>query len=193
MLDELLRAGKEIRLPKDGLITPAARDWLKSYKMPVTWDDGAKAGPRSLAVVMDASLPELRAVRAMLDRDGGLVDVIEPMGGRSGIASATRRLCGKLFRKEVAKGVVFAQDGCIPVCVANKHNGIRAAMGTGIPCVEEACRQLGINLLVLEYPGQSTFQIRQMIQRLINGPTAAPPEMLANIETIEAGAGRADW
>lgn len=193
MLDDLRREGREIRLAKDALITPAARDWLKACKMPVTWEDGAKAGPRSLAVVMDASLAELLAVRSMLDRDGGLVEVIEPAGGRSGIAAATRRLCGKVFRREVAKGVVFAQDGCVPVCVANKHNGVRAALGTSIPAVEEACRQLGVNVLVIEYTGQSTFQVRQMIDRLLKGATAPQPELSASIEAIEAGGGRADW
>lgn len=193
MLDDLRREGKEIRLAKDALITPAARDWLRSYKMPVTWEDGGQAGPRSLAAVMDASLPELRAVRNMLDRDGGLVEVIEPVGGCSGIAAATRRLCGRVFRREVAKGVVFAQDGCVPVCVANKHNGIRAALGTSVPAVEEACRQLGVNVLVIEYAGQSTFQVRQMIERLLRGATAPQPELSASIEAIEAGGGRADW
>lgn len=193
MLEDLRRQGREIRLSKTALITPAARDWLKSCGMPVTWEEGGPAAARSLAVVMDASLPELRAIRSALDRDGGLAEVIEPAGGRSGLAAATRRLCGKVFRKEVAKGVVFAQDGCVPVCVANKHNGIRAALATTIPGVEEACRVLGLNVLVVEYAGQSPFQVRQMIDRLLKGATAPPPEMAAFIETIESGGGHADW
>lgn len=193
MLDELRREGKELRLPKDALVTPAARDWLKACKLPVTWEEAAKAGPSSLAIVMDPSQPELRAIRAMLDRDGGLIEVIEPMGGRSGLPAATRRLCGKVFRKEVCKGVVFAQDACVPLVIANKHRGIRAALGTGVPAVEEACRQLGVNVLVVEYPGGSTFQIKQMIDRLTRGSTAPTPELTATLESIEAGGGRADW
>jgi ribose 5-phosphate isomerase RpiB len=193
MLEDLRRAGQEVRLPKDALITPAARDWLKACTTPVTWEESAKGGSATLAVVMDASLPEMRAMRAVLDRSGGLMEVIEPVGGRSGIAAATRRLCGKVFRKEVAKGIVFAQDGCVPLCVANKHNGIRAALGTNIPHVEEACRQLGVNVLVIEYPGLSTYQIRQMIERVMKGSTAPQPELGANIAAIEAGGGRADW
>src|SRR2546421_504442 len=138
MLEDLRRSGKEVRLPKDALITPAARDWLKTSGMPVTWEEAATRAPRSLAVVMDHSLPELRPIRTMLDRDGGLVEVIEPVGGASGTAAATRRLCGKVSRKEAAKGIVFAQDGCVSLCVANKHRGIRAAMATSIPGVQEA-------------------------------------------------------
>jgi ribose 5-phosphate isomerase RpiB len=193
MLEELKRSGREIRLPKDGLVTPAARDWLKACGVPVTWEEGAKDGSAGLAVVMDAGVPELRAVRAMLVRSGGLVAVIEPVGGRNGMAAATRRLCGKVFRREAAKGIVLAHDGCVPVCVANKHAGIRAALGTSVPCVEEACRQLGINVLVIEYPGQSAFAMRQMIERLVRGAIAPQADMSATIESIEAGGGRADW
>lgn len=194
LLDELLKAGAEIRLPKDALVTPAARDWLRDHRVPVTWDGPSRDGAaKTLAVVMDPSTAEMRAIRAMLDRMGGLVDVIEPAGGRSGIPAATRRLCGKIARREVAKGVVFAQDGAVPVCVANKHNGVRAALAMNVPMVEEACRELGVNLLVIELPGQSTWSMRQMIERLLKGPTAPRPELVATLESIEQGGGRADW
>lgn len=192
MLDELLRAGAEIRLVKGSLVTPAARDWLKEHHVPVTWEEpGQTKG--SLAVVMDPALPEMRVVRTMLDRRGGLAEVIEPVGGRSGLPSATRRLCGRIARREISKGVVLCQDGAVPVCIANKHNGVRAALGSDLPTVEEACRELGINVLVIEYPRQTTYMMAQMIDRLVKGPTAARPEIGASIEVIEQGGGRADW
>jgi ribose 5-phosphate isomerase RpiB len=193
LLEDLRREDREIRLPEGALLTPAARDWLKEHSLPVTWEKAPGGGPAKLAAVMDPSLAELRMIRAMLDRGGRLAEVIEPVGGRSGIVAATRRLCGKVARREVAKGVVLAQDGAVPVCVANKHNGIRAALGVNIPMVEEAARSLGVNLLVLEYPTLTTYQMRQMIERLLAGPTAAPPETSATIENIEQGGGRADW
>jgi ribose 5-phosphate isomerase RpiB len=194
LLEDLRRAGSEICLPKDALITPAARDWLKARPVPVTWEEPVKTGcGGSLAVVMEASLPEMRSVRALLDRAGGLAEVIEPAGGRSGLASATRRLCGRISRREIARGVVFAQDGALPVCIANKHNGIRAALGANVPSVEEACRELGINVLVIEYPAMSVWQMRQMIARFRAGSTAPRPETLAAIEVIEQGGGQADW
>jgi hypothetical protein len=193
-LEDLRREGAEIRLRKDALITPAARDWLKEHAVPVTWVEPESAGGKgSLAVVMDPALSEMRMVRTMLDRAGWLGDVIEPVGGRSGIVAATRRLCGRITRREVLKGVVFAPDGPVPVCVANKHVGIRAALGVNVPMVEEACRELGLNLLVIEYPTQTTYQMKQMIERLVNGPTAPKPETMAAIEVIEQGGGRADW
>ena len=194
MLEELRRAGSEIRLAKDSLLTPAARDWLKEHSLPVTWEEsGAGGAGRSLAVVMDSGLAEMRPIRAMLERAGGLAEVIEPTGGRTGLPGATRRLCGKIVRHEAARGVIFAQDAALAVCLASKHRGVRAALGGSVPMVEEACRQLAINVLVIEYPRQTTWQIRQMIERLMRGPTAPPAETAAMLEAIEASGGKAEW
>lgn len=193
MLQELLRSGVEIRLQKNSLVTPAARDWLKEHAVPVTWEDAGTSQGGTLAAVMDASLPELRSVRSMLDRRGVLADVIEPVGGRGGIVSATRRLCGKIARREVLKGVVFAPDAAVPLLIANKHNNVRAGYGSDLPMVEEACRTLGLNVLVIEYPRQSSYLMAQMIDRLLKGPTCALPEIGAMINVIESGGGRADW
>ncbi len=192
MLSDLLRAGAEIRLSRGALLTPAAKDWLKEHAVPVTWEEPGRT-EATLAAVLDPQVRELRPLRAMLDRRGGLAEIIEPVGGAGGLVPAVRRLCGKIARGEVLKGVVFAADGAVAVCVANKHNRVRAALGTDLPAVEHACRELGINVLVIEHDRQTTFQMRQMIDRLVRGPTSARPELAASLEVIEQGGGRADW
>ena len=192
MLEDLRREQAEIRLRKDALITPAARDWLKEHPVPVIWEEPGQSGGGTLAVVMDPALPEMRLMRTILDRRGGLADVIEPQGGRAGMIDATRRLCRRIAGKEVAKGVVFVQDGALPVCLANKHKGIRAALGVNVPMVEEACRQLGINVLVIEYAAQTTYMMRQMIERFMAGRAAARPETTTAIESVEQEGLRAD-
>jgi len=193
MLEELRRQGADLRLAKDAIITPAARDWLKEHAVPVTWEESAGSDSAgSLAAVMNPALPELRAMRTMLDRVGGLKEVLEPPPGPIGLASATGRLCTMISRREVARGVVFAQDGALPVCIANKYAGIRAALGVNVPMVEEACRQLGINVLVIEYPRQTTYQVKQMIDRLKTAPAAASAETAAVIAALEQGGGHAD-
>jgi len=192
LLDDLLRTGSEIVLRKGSLITPAARDWLKEHTVPVTWLEPTENKNSSLAVVMDPTLPEMRTMRLLLDRIAGAVEVIEPASGCDGPASATRQLCGMIRRREVAKGVVFVQNGAVPACVANKHVGVRAALGASTAMVEEACRELGINVLVIEYPTQTPFQMKEMIARLMAAPAAARKEVAAMIGKIEQGDDRAD-
>lgn len=193
LLDELRRNGDEIRLPRNALITPAARDWFKENAVPVVWLDGEEK-KSTLAVVLDPHRPEMRAVRAMLERLNGPVEIIAPAApGMTALAAAVRRLCGKINRREVSKGAVFTADACVPLVVANKHDGIRAALGTSVMAVEEACRELGINLLVVDMNGHAMFQTRQMMERLLAGATSAPPELAAMIEATERSGGREDW
>jgi ribose 5-phosphate isomerase RpiB len=184
-LDDLVREGVEIRMPTDALLTPAATDWIKDHDVPITWDEPKRASG-ALAVIMDPSDQELRLMRRILDRQGGLVDVIEP-DGRKGVPAALRQLCDRVASGEVAKGVVFVEDGAMPVCLANKHHGIRAALGLDVPTVEDAARVLGINVLVLEYPTLTTYQMKQMIDRLKAGASSPSVEMVAIIEAIEQG------
>jgi len=191
MLEDSLRSGAEIRLQKGSLVTPAARDWLKEHAVPVTWDEPVETQP-ALAVVMDPSLPEMRAIRTMLDHNGGLLEVIEPTGGLAGVVEATQRLCDMIGRGTVTKGVMFVQDAAVPVCVANKYKGVRAALGISVPMVEEACRSLGINVLVIEYMTQTTYQMKQMVARLVAGAESARPEAASAITAIEQGDERAD-
>ncbi len=193
MLDDLLRSQTPIVLAKGSLVTPAARDWFKEHAVPVTWQDTPDNRGRSLAVVMDPKVPELRMMRTMLDRAGGLVDVIEPTVGAGAMAAATRKLCSRIRRGEASKGVVFAGDGAVAACVANKFAGIRAALGACVPMVEEAVRELGINVLVIEYPHQTPYLMRQMVDRFAAGRTMPRPEVAAMISEIEQGGGRADW
>jgi hypothetical protein len=192
LLDDLLRSGREIVLPRDALVTPAARDWFRDHAVPVTWQEAGDDGRGSVAVVMDAKLPEMRALRTMLDREGGLAEVIEPGPGVAGTAAATRRMCRMVREGQAAKGVVFAVDGAVPVCVANKLRGIRAALGMNVPMVEEAARDLGINVLVIEYPTLTPYLMKQMIRRLTAGARAPRPELAEVLRAIEQGDGDAD-
>lgn len=193
MLEDLRREGAQIRLRRDALVTPAARDWLKEHAAPVTWvEPGSETSQGRLAAVMDASLPELRMVRTILERAGWLGELIGPGPGAAGLATAVERLCEMVLQRQAARGVVFVQDAALAVCLANKHAGIRAALGVNLPSVEEACRAVGINVLVLEYPRLTAYQTRQMIERLMSGPASAPAETAAMIQAIEQGGPRAD-
>lgn len=192
LLEDLHRSGREIVLPNNALVTPAARDWFRDHPVPVTWEETREDAGGTLAVVMDAKLPEMRGLRTMLDREGGVAEVIEPGRGLKGMAVATRRLCRLVSEGQVAKGVVFAVDGAVPVCVANKEWGIRAALGMNVPMVEEALRDLGINVLVIEYPTLTAYLMKQMIWRLKAGARTPKPEVAELIQAIEQGGANAN-
>lgn len=193
LLDELRRAGQQIRLPKNALITPAAKDWFRDQRVTIQWVEEGEALRHSLAVVLDPAQPSMRAVMAMLEKMGSF-EVIPPAAtGVGPLASAVRRLCGKVHRREVTKGIVFTPDAFLPMVIANKHHGVRAILGTCLPAVQNACREMAANVLVIDTSHHAAYQTRQMIERLMAGPTAPPAEISATLEALERSGGREDW
>ena len=49
MLQQLHTKGAEIRLPREAIITPGARDWLNDHDVAVQWEAGASAAASKLA------------------------------------------------------------------------------------------------------------------------------------------------
>lgn len=193
MLQDLQRSRAPIELPRDALITPAARDWLRDHAMPVTWQDAkpaANVGGGRVPIVIDLKVPMLRSLLITLERSLGSAETIDPSEKSGGVIAAVRKLCGGVAAGQFSRGIVFADDGNLPVCVANKCRGIRAAMGMCVPSVEQAVRQFAANVLVIEPGHQTMHQIRQMVQRFVS--LRASDSARAALEAITAMEGAGD-
>lgn len=196
MLQDLRRTGRPIVLSRDALLTPAARDWLRENAARVEWQDritdagGGRSG--KLQAVIDLASPAQRSLLASLERSFGTIETIDPSEKAGGLIPAVRRLCGAILSRQSGRGLVLADDGALPVCVANKFARIRAALGTGPAAVEQAVRQFGINVLVIEPSKQTIHQIRQMVDRFVAlKPSDAAEKTIEAISTLE-GEGRAN-
>ncbi len=193
MLEELQRAGRQIELPRDALITPAARDWLKDRAVPVMWqggNGGTAANGGGMPVVIDLKVPMMRSLLMTLERSLGAVETIDPSDKAGGPVAAVRKLCAGVAAGRSARGIVFAEDGSLPVCLANKTKGVRAALGISLPSVEQAVRQFAINVLVIEPAHQTLHQVRQMVERFVSlRPGDAARAALEAIVAMEGAAG----
>ncbi len=169
MLQEWHTAGRALEVPRDALITPAARDWLKERAVPIAWRDadGEAGSGGAMPVVIDLGTPMMRSVLTSLERLAGGVETIDPSVKSGGLVSALRKLCDEVSAGRRARGVVFTEDGALAACVANKFRGVRAAVGANLPSVEQAARSFGVNVLVIEPSRQTTYQIRQMVERFL--------------------------
>lgn len=191
MLEEMLAARGPIELPRDALLTPAARDWLRDRKIPVTWQDAPPAGGVGgrVPIVIDLKTPMLRSLLIALERILGTTETIDPSEKAGGMVAAVRTLCSGVAAGRYPRGIVFAEDGGLPVCVANKCRGIRAALGLCLPSVEQAVRQFAANVLVIEPGRQTMHQIRQMVQRFVTLRAGeAAKAALQAIAAVEGGA-----
>ena len=172
MLDDLRREGREVVVPDGALITPAARDWFRDNAYPVTFSDGpADASGRAakLGVAGNLAQPGLRSLRTEIERIAGRLEVFDAGSEGTTQLAALRRLCGAVQRGELNRGLALTEDGAIPTCVANKFRGIRACVGSNVSGVDQAVRELGINVLVIEYPDRTFHEMRQMIRKLVAG------------------------
>jgi ribose 5-phosphate isomerase RpiB len=91
---------------------------------------------------------------------------------------------------ECAGGVLFCDDPGVICCVANKVPGLRAAAVTTVHQAARAMLTLGANLLVVEMPGRTFFEIRQILQTLCTARPGCPDGLSCTLKELEAHAHR---
>ena len=84
-------------------------------------------------------------------------------------------MCGRAS----AGGVVFCDDPGLVCCVANKVPGLRAVAVTTVAQAARATLTLGANLLAVEMPGRTFFEMRQILRCLCGAESTACPAGVA--------------
>lgn len=88
-------------------------------------------------------------------------------------------------------GVVFCQDPGLVCCVANKVAGLRAVSANTIGEAARATLTIGANLLVVEMPGRTFFEIRQILSLLCQRcPPVCPPGVACTLQELDGYAHR---
>ena len=99
-------------------------------------------------------------------------------GARGRRAASRWRPCGRaacrwaqavaecVARGECCGGVVFCDDPGLVCCVANKVPGLRAVAVATVGQAARATLTLGANLLAVEMPGRTFFEMRQILRTL---------------------------
>ena len=77
-----------------------------------------------------------------------------------------KALAGCVANGDCCGGVVFCENPGLVCCVANKVPGLRAAAVVTIAQARAAMRTLGVNLLAVEMPGRTFFEVRQFLSIL---------------------------
>jgi hypothetical protein len=100
-----------------------------------------------------------------------------------------RALAECVARGECGGGVVFCQDPGLLCCVANKVAGLRAAAVNTVAQAGRALLTLGPNLVAVEMPGRTFFEIRQIL-RLLCTAADCPPGVACTLEELDGHAHR---
>jgi hypothetical protein len=129
------------------------------------------------------------AVQA-LRREGLLVR--ELPGAQAELPCRWARAVAECVAKgECAGGVVFCEDPGLVCCVANKVPGLRAAAVTTVSQAARSTLTLAANLLVVEMPGRTFFEVRQILRTLcVATPPACPGGVACTLRELDGHAHR---
>jgi Ribose/Galactose Isomerase len=179
-LRQALNGHRELVLPARAVITPLAAEQLRA--------NGIRISRRALeeppssnthwGLAQERPHVLVRSAVQALQREGVLLRELEPPETSSPAAWA-RAVADCIARGECQGGVVFCEDAGLLCCVANKVAGLRAALANTVTQAARATLTLGANLLAVEMPGRTFFEVRQIIRTCCSKAAPACPAGVA--------------
>jgi hypothetical protein len=164
-LRQALNGHRELVIPERAILSPLAADELRARGVRVTVQralETALPAKGRWGVAQDRPYPEVAGVVQSLRRDG--VEFHELPACTGGACSWSRSLAECVAQGECVGGVVFCQDAGLVCCVANKVAGLRAVPLASVPQATRACSSLSPNLVAIEMPGRTFYEIRQVLR-----------------------------
>ena len=157
------------------VVTPSVRDVLQHKRIALTYGDPAAANPAGRAKVTLVSVgtridPEPLA--KCLQTEGSEVTIQR----NECLIAATDKLAVDLA-SETLLAVLLSEHTAAAVCLANRHAGMRAILGTRADTVAADAAAVGANLLVLDPVAGGFFPARQIASRFLRGGPRKCPEV----------------
>jgi ribose 5-phosphate isomerase RpiB len=185
-----LNGHRAVVLRSGTVVTPSAREHLLASGVRLDQAEPAAAmADATWGVAKDRPYPPVAAAILALVRDG--LRVIE-------IACAPTELpcrwsyavAACVARGDCRGGVVFCEDPGVVCCVANKVAGLRAVAVSTIGQAARATLTLNANLLAVEMPGRTFFEVRQILRTLCNGGGICPDGVACTLQELDGHAHR---
>jgi ribose 5-phosphate isomerase RpiB len=137
----------------------------------------------------DRPYPLVQSAVASLAREG--IAVREwPQAGDELPCRWARAVAECVARGECAGGVLFCTEAALACCVANKVPGLRAVAVTTVAQASRATLALAANLLVVEMPGRTYFEIRQILRTLLASTLSCPDRVACTLRELDGHAHR---
>ena len=183
------RNQRELVLGERTLLTPLVLDELRARGVTITRQQAScngasqERGGEAWVYVAEENYPDVAAAAASLQRQGTALTAGSLKG--TGLA-AWLTLFGD-WRRQKQWGVVFGADAALLGCVANKA-GLRAAPVCGARQAKRALTGIGANALIVEMPGPTFFEIRQILASATAATRICPPEIDKVLTELDAHA-----
>jgi hypothetical protein len=181
-----LNGHREVAVGPDTVVTPLAYEELRSHGVRVV-----RQAPPAVArwgQGQDRPYPLVSSALQALAKEGlTLRQWPEPDGLPCRWAKAVAECVAS---GECAGGALFCADPGLACCVANKVPGLRAVPVTTVQQAARATLSLAANLLVVEMPGRTFYEIRQMLRTLTALSRACPDGVACTLTELDGHAHR---
>jgi hypothetical protein len=182
-----LNGHREVAVGPDTVVTPLAADELRTNGVNVVRQLPNAASPR-WGHGQDRPYPfVVSAVQALAKEGLTLREWPAPDGLLCRWAKAVAEC---VARGECLGGVLFCADPGLACCVANKVPGLRAVPVTTVQQAARATLNLAANLLVVEMPGRTFFEIRQTLRALTALSRPCPDGVACTLTELDGHAHR---
>jgi hypothetical protein len=187
-----LNGHREVVLAPRAIITPLAAEQLRARKIRIIREERrAESAERRAGWGYAQEMPNAlvqSAVRA-LERDGILLDELQSAGSAVPCRWA-KALAECIARGECQGGVVFCSDPGLVCCVSNKLAGLRAVAVANIAQTSRAALTLSANLIAVEMPGRTYFELVQILRILCSAASACPDGVACTLKELDGHAHR---
>jgi ribose 5-phosphate isomerase RpiB len=179
-----LNGHRELLMQPKAIVTPLAEEYLRS--LGVRLIRSGEESQKSAAVSARWAFAQERpfaAVEAVVQAMRRELISFEDWGncGRLSVARWAGQVAEQVVRQPDSGVVVFCEAPALVCCVANKVADIRAAGASTAAQALQATKDLGANLLAVEMPGRTFFEVRQILRTVSQAGRPACPRELADI------------
>ncbi len=181
-LPERWDAVRRVVVPEGAVVTPAVQDELQRRGVLLAHQPGSLGTPANPRVPSAESC-QVRVVSVSRTYDSRPLALALAQDGYAATASRLECLIAATdqLATELAAGlpaaVLLSRHTAAALCLANRHRGVRAILGTTAEGVSADAEAVGANLLVLDPRRQSLFAMRQMALALLRGAPRPCPEV----------------
>jgi ribose 5-phosphate isomerase RpiB len=187
-----LNGQREVVLLPGTVVTPLAWEQLRTIGVSIKRQpaEGPVAPPSRWGFAQERPHPTVRSAVQALEREGL---AFKELGAPAEAETCrwARAVAECVARGECPGGVLFCQDPGLACCVSNKFTGLRAVPVVTVAQAARATLTLGANLLAVEMPGRTFFEVRQILRILCTaGEPVCPAGVACTLKELDGHAHR---
>lgn len=170
-------------LASDAKLTPLGNDFARQFpdKVRRVSSNDLRTGEATQSSKAKADLPwqwwiqgQCPVVNTVTSERSARLRKMSAGNHDDNLVRVVRDLAQAIKSGSAAGGLLFVPSAARAMCLANRCQSIRAVVGTCGEAVEQGVRELGANVLVIEYPHHGPRAVTAMVDRIMSQSPVVP-------------------